>query len=74
MAYWTAEGKLHWESLRNWYSVPAASQWPREETAVRILFNPKTDTDNFLKSVILTHSSLCILISTRLGQALRKKS
>lgn len=54
--------------------MPAASQRPREQTAVRILFNPKTDTDNFLKSVILTHSSLCILISTRLGQALRKKS
>lgn len=74
MASWAAEGKLRWESLRHRYSVPDASQWPREQMVIRILFSPKADTDNFLKSVILTHPSLCILISTRLGQALRKKS
>lgn len=68
MAYWTAEGKLHWESLRNWYSVPDASQWPREQTVVRILFNPKDRHRQLPEVSDLNPPPLCILISTRLEQ------
>lgn len=48
--------------------MPDASQWPREQTVVRILFNPKDRHRQLPEVSDPNPPPLCILISTRLGQ------